>query len=247
MKGRASGALEEAVRPAFAITREKKMKRAATIGSILVLSLVLAASIACAADKKYSGFLEGYYQNLQPGPEGGVKERWLKPGVDFSKYRKIMLDSAVFFFSDESAYKGIDPQDMKDLADGLNKAVVAAARDKSVFVSEPGPDVARIRFAITGLKQNKPGVSAVTSVIPVGLAISLVKKGAGGSWSGSGATSMEVMVLDTMTNDVIASAVDDRSAGFTDRFSKWGSADEAFKFWAERLRKFVEDIEAAVK
>lgn len=226
---------------------EKNMKRALTVAFALVLGFALTVSVASGAEKKYSGFLEGYYQNLQPGPEGGVKERWLKSGVDFSTYKKIMLDSAVFFFSDESAYKGIDPQDMKDLADGLNKAVVAAVKDKSIFVSEPGPDVARIRFAITGLKQNKPGVSAITSVIPVGLAISLVKKGAGGSWSGSGATSMEVMILDTMTNDVIAAAVDDRTAGFTDRFSKWGSADEAFKFWAERLRKFVEDVEAAGK
>ncbi len=223
------------------------MKRAATIVLVLVLGLALTVSMASATDKKYSGFLEGYYQNLQPGPEGGVKQRWLKPGVDFAKYKKVMLDSAVFFFSDDSAYKGIDPQDMKDLADGLNKAVVEAAKDKTAFVSEPGPDVVRIRFAITGLKQNKPGLSAVTSVIPVGLAISLVKKGAGGSWSGSGATSMEVMIVDSTTNDVVVAAVDDRTAGFTDRFSKWGSADEAFKFWAERLKKFVEDVKATSK
>jgi hypothetical protein len=229
------------------ITREKKMKRIATIVFVLVLGFALTVSMASGADKKYSGFLEGYYQNLQPGPEGGVKERWLKPGTDFGKYNKIMLDSVVFFFGDDSQYKGIDPQDMKDLADGFNKAVVETAKSKTVFVSESGPDVVRIRFAITGLKQNKPGLSAVTSVIPVGLAISLVKKGAGGSWSGSGATSMEVMVVDSTTNDVVAVAVDDRSAGFTDRFSKWGSAEEAFKFWAERLKKFVEDVEAAKK
>jgi len=216
------------------------------IALVIVIGLVLAAPAGAAEEQKFSGFLEGYYQNLQPGPEGGTRLRWLKPGVDFGKYRKIMLDSVIFFLGDDS-YKGIDPQDMKDLADGLNKEVVAAVKDKSIFVSDPGPDVVRIRFAITGLKQNKPGVSAITSVIPVGLAISLVKKGAGGSWSGSGATSMEVMVLDSATNDVVAAAVDERSAGFTDRFSKWGSAEEAFKFWAGRLKKFVEDVEATRK
>jgi hypothetical protein len=50
-----------------------------------------------------------------------------------------------------------------------------------------------------------------------------------------------------MTNNVIGVAVDDRSAGFTERFSKWGSAEEAFKFWAERMVKFVEGEKAWVK
>jgi len=48
--------------------------------------------------------------------------------------------------------------------------------------------------------------------------------------------------MDSTTNDVIAVAVDDRTAGFTERFSKWGSAQEAFKFWAQRLGAFVEGV-----
>jgi hypothetical protein len=129
---------------------------------------------------------------------------------------------------------------MKDLADAFNKQIVAAFKDKYVIVAEPGPDVMRIRFAITGFKQSRPVLSAVTSIVPVGLAVSVVKKGVAGSWTGSGATSAEMMALDSMTNKVIAVAVDDRTAGFTERFSKWGSADEAFKFWAERLVKFID-------
>ncbi len=219
------------------------MKRTISIAvSVFVIMLAVSAGYAD-EPKKYSGFLDGYYDKLQPGPKDGVKQRWIKPGVDFTKYNRIMLDSVIFFLADDS-YKGIDPQDLKELADGLNKEVVAAFPDKSKFVAEPGPDVARIRFAITGLKQSKPGVSAVTSIIPVGLAVSLVKKGAAGSWSGSGATSMEVMALDSMTNDVITVAVDDRTAGFTERFSKWGSAQEAFKFWAQKLKQFVDDTKA---
>ncbi len=178
---------------------------------VLILIVIFAVSSGYAEEpKKSSGFLDGYYDKLQPGPKDGVKQRWLKPGTDFTKYNSVVLDSAIFFLSDDS-YKGIDPQDMKDLADGLNKEVVAAFPDKSRFVAEAGPEVARIRFAITGLKQSNPGRSAISTVVPVGLAINLVKKGASGSWSGSGATSMEVMVLDSMTNEVIAVAIDDRT------------------------------------
>ncbi len=192
---------------------------------------------------RFSGFLDGYYDKLQPGPKDGVKQRWLKPGTDFTRYNWIMLDSVVFFLAEDS-YKGIDPQDLKELADGLNKEVVAVFPNRSKFVAQPGPGVVRLRFAITGLKQSNPGRSAISTVLPVGLAVNLVKKGAGGSWSGSGATSMEVMAIDTMTNEVIAVGMDDRTAGFTERFSKWGSTQEAFKFWARQIKTFVDDTKA---
>lgn len=215
------------------------MKSAWKILTVVCIGLVLIITTGF-AEEKYSGFLEGYYQNLKPGPEGGAKMRWLEPGVNLTKYNKFMIDSVVFYFADNSEYKGIDPQEMKELADSFNKAIVAAFKDKYPIVAEPGPDVMRIRIAITGFKQSKPVVSAVTSIVPVGLAVSIVKKGVTGSWSGSGATSGEMMILDSMTNKVLGAAVDERAAGFTERFSKWGSAEEAFKFWAERMVKFID-------
>ena len=48
------------------------------------------------------------------------------------------------------------------------------------------------------------------------------KEGVTGDWVGSGATSVELMALDSMTNDVIYAGQDDKNAGFTERFSKWG-------------------------
>jgi hypothetical protein len=219
---------------------------AAVMGIILVSFLISCASTGTQSKKteaaaQAEGFLDGYYKDLQPGPEGGAKMRWLKPGVDFAKYNKIMLDSVIFYFGDDSEDKRIDAQDMKELADACNQQVVNVLKGAYPIVADPGPDVLRLRFAITDLKQSRPVLSAVTSVVPIGLGISLVKKGASGSWSGSGATGAEVMALDSMTSEVIAVAQDDKSAGFTERFSKWGSTEEAFKFWAERLKLFLDN------
>lgn len=193
------------------------------------------------------GFLHGYYQNLQPGPEGAAKMRWAKPGVDFGKYNKVMLDSVVFYLADDSESKGIDAHTMKELADGCNQKVVDVLKATYPIVAEPGPDVIRLRFAITDLKQSRPGLSAVTSVIPVGLGISLVKKGATDSWTGSGAATAEFMAVDSVTNEVIAVAEDDRNAGFTERFSKWGSTEEAFEFWGERIKLFMDQAHGMEK
>ena len=87
-----------------------------------------------------------------------------------------MLDSVIFYLSDESENKGIDGNAIKELTDAFNLEMINALRDRYPVVSDPGPDVARIRIAITDIEQSSPGVSAVTSVIPVGLGVSLVKK-----------------------------------------------------------------------
>ena len=212
-------------------------------GLILVMGCATTGSDQMAsAPGSQTGFLKGYYDRLEPGPKDGAKMRWLKPDVDWGRYNYVMLDSVVFFFDDDSEYNGIDPNELKDLADGFNQQLVEALKGKYPIVTEPGIDVLRIRFAITDLKQSHPGLSAISSVIPVGLAVSTLKKGATGSWAGSGATAAEMMALDSMTNDVIAIAKDDRSAGFTERFSKWGSADEAFKYWAERVKLYLDQV-----
>jgi hypothetical protein len=49
------------------------------------------------------------------------------------------------------------------------------------------------------------------------------------------------MVLDSMTGEVIAVGRDDYSAKFTERFTQWGSVEEAFKFRGERLKQFMYD------
>jgi hypothetical protein len=71
---------------------------------------------------KYSGFFgNSLYDFLKPGPLGEGNMRWMKPGVDFTKYKKFMVDSIVFFFADDSEYKGIDAEKAKEPAGGFNK------------------------------------------------------------------------------------------------------------------------------
>ncbi len=212
---------------------------------LLLTGVMFLASCATAPPK--TTFLGEYYKNLEPGPEGGVKKRWVKPGVDFAKYKRFMVDYVVFALAEDSESKIINGAEMKTMGDVCTLAIIEALKDKYPIVSEPGPDVLRFRFAIVDLKQSRPVLSGVTTVVPVGLGISLIKKGATDSWSGSGATTSQLMVLDSMTNEVIAVAEDEYKAGFTERFSKWGSAEDAFKYWGKRLRKIMDDGLAAGK
>ncbi|HOD36213.1 MAG TPA: DUF3313 domain-containing protein [Syntrophales bacterium] len=222
------------------------MKKAFRVILSVVIGLAVAASTGFAEDIKYSGFLgnPSVYSLMKPGPEGGVKLRWMKEGVDPKKYEKFMVDSVIFFLSDQAEYKGIDPQEMKELCDEFNKALVAAFKDKYPIVADPGPNVMRIRIAITEIKPSRPGVSTVTSIVPVGLGVSLVKKGATGGWAGSGETGIEMMALDSVTDEILVLAVDQRKAEFEQRFSKWGSATDAFKFWSEKTVAYIDYVKS---
>ena len=179
---------------------------------------------------------------LEPGPPGGAKMRWFKPGVDFSKYHRLMLDPVAFFFAPDSEYKGMDPQELKGLADAFKRRLVDTLKKGYPIVASPAPDVVRLRFAITDLRQRRPVLSGIA---PDGLNGSGNKnrqKRAGHLWSGSGATAGELIVFDSMTQDVIAATKDKRTFGLKEKFTKWGSAEDAFQFWAERLRSFIDKV-----
>jgi len=38
---------------------------------------------------------------------------WIRPGVDYTKYKKVMMDYVIFAFAEDSEYGGIDTNEMK--------------------------------------------------------------------------------------------------------------------------------------
>lgn len=205
-----------------------------------MIGLILIISSGCAQKQlKYSGFLENY-PTFQPGPKGGVDFVYLKEGADFGKYNKVMLDYVVFYLKKDSEHKGIQADEMKELADKFNLAAVKALEGAYPIVGEPGADVLRVRVAITDIEASNPVGSGISTIIPVGLAISTVKKGITGKHLNVGGAGMEVEFLDSLTNERVAAAIDKREGSKLSGLTTYGAAKEAFEFWAERLRKFLD-------
>jgi putative nucleotidyltransferase with HDIG domain len=177
---------------------------------------------------------------LEPGPPGGVKWRWLKPGVDFSRYKRLMIDTVVFFFAPDSEYKGMDPQELKGIADAFRRQMVETLKPGYPIVQKPAPDSVRLRFAITDLRQNRPVLGDAPSEGPIGLSEARPAT----SWSGTGATCAEMLMFDSMTGEVVAAARGERATGLKEKFTKWGSVEDAFQFWAGRLKAFMDQAHA---
>lgn len=205
------------------------------LGVMMIAGCASTKPRAEAEKMEKSGFLSSY-EGFKPGPKGGADWLYIKEGVDFAKYNKVMFDQVTFFLKENAKYKGIKPDDIKELTDAFNEAVRENIGKSYELVETPGPDTMRIRVALTDLEPSKPGISAVSTVLPIGLGISMIKKEVTGRHTGVGETSAEIEVLDSQSNERIAAAIDTFSGGKLSGLKRWGSAEEAFKFWTERIR-----------
>jgi hypothetical protein len=191
--------------------------------TIMIIGLFLFAGTA-RATQEYSGFLVDYSQ-LKPGPKGGVAKVYRKEGVDYKKYSKILMDHVVFYFKDDAEEKGIDPLEMAELSHKFHKEVKAALQGSYPLVEEPGPDVMRVRVAITDLELPKRSLKSIMT----------------GKGPGVGEINMEFEFLDSETNERIVAGVDRRTGTMIQNLRRFGTAEDAFTFWAQRLRQRMDE------
>jgi len=193
-----------------------------------------------------SGFLtDETYAKLGPDPDKRVDWVYANPEAKIGNYNKIMMDYVQFVFNDDEGYKGIQADELTVLADAFHRAMIGQLSDQFEFTPTPGAGVLRLRVALTNVKASNPALGTVTSVIPVGLAVSVVKKGITGSHIGVGEASFEAELLDTETGEVIGAAID-RHEGEKYKIgktvSKWGHVKDVFDYWAKSLKTRLEDV-----
>jgi hypothetical protein len=226
-------------------SKEKTMKTTLQGLVVLMMGIALTIAMGCATKKvSYSGFLTDY-PVFKPGPEGGADFVYMKEGVDFGSYNKVMMDQVVFYFKEDADYKGVHPEELQKLANAFHEAVFDALQDAYPLVGKPGPGVLRIRTAITDVVPSKPALNTVSTFLPIGLAISAAKKAATGVHTGVGQASMEAEFIDSQTNERLGAAIDTKAGEkykVVKGMDKWGHAKDAFNFWAKRLRTWLDEV-----
>jgi Protein of unknown function (DUF3313) len=248
--------------------KEKKMRT----GNILSIAMMVVLSFAvwgCSTKTmqpyKDSGFLPDY-SRLEPVADNREARLWTLPFSEREKYNKVILERIVVSIGDEAEYKAIDPTEMKALVDYFHEAIVKALGDAYPVVTEPGPDVLRIKIALTQLVPTQTAISVIVLVVPYGSAADLmggaVGKGGFGSAPYLGDAAVEAMGLDSVTNELVFEYVErrigkkydiDASKGageavstgvstYMKAYTQWGYTKQAMDYWAQRLRQKFDEI-----
>ncbi len=131
----------------------------------------------------------------------------MNPQADFSGYNKILLWHVAFFLKEDAEYRGFRVNEMKKLADAFHKVIIEALSDTYSFVDNLGSGVMQIRLALTQVEPINAVIYRVTAVVPVGVAINLIKIGITGRSLDVGTTSMEAEILDSQTRARLAAAI----------------------------------------
>jgi hypothetical protein len=208
---------------------------------MFLMSIILLAGCAAQQLRNYetSGFLNNY-ANFKPGEEDQPNLVYLNPGRDLRPYNKLLIDHVVVYFHPESENKGIDPVQLAELTRYFHQALVNALKDGYVLVERPGEGVLRIRTAITDIESGRPVGGAVSTVVPVGAAVSIIKKSTTGSNMAVGRASMEIELVDSLSGVRMAAAIDRREGGKKVVSGKWTAIEEAFEYWAHKLRVWLD-------
>jgi len=199
------------------------------IAMVLLGAFVISFAGCAATPPPYSGFLSDY-SKLHEDKYGDRSLRWYeKDHFDWQQYRKLMMDPVVVYFHPEAKYRQIDPEAVKKLTDYFRTVVEEQLAGEYPIVTTPGPDVLRVKAAITEIVPANPAVNIVTT------AAAFVPLDMGGA-------AIEAEFLDSQTNEVLAAMVD-RKLGtpidpkFYRGFTTMGYAKAAFEAWATELKK----------
>ncbi len=199
------------------------MKTTFKIALVIVIGFVLTMPTACT--QKEVEFFHGGYPNFKPGPQGGADLVEIKEGVDFKAYKIIIMDPVYFRFDSTDQYNAIPPHALEDLRNAFDKAFVDALKGVYPLTKQPRPDAMRVRVAIL----NVVPIIQDTSISDVPISL--------------GGASIRAEFLDSMTNERLGAVIDTKT-GYKNKSVKsmdeWEHTKDVFKFWAQRLRNWLD-------
>lgn len=209
--------------------------------TLMFCALVLGCAASGMKDVTKTGFLEDYSM-LKPGGEDFAALVYINSEVDFKAYTKIMFERIQIALSEEAEYKGFDPALLNELTEYYQNALFEAVKGGYEIVDQPGPGVLRVRVAITDVKPSKPLSNTMSSIIPVGMVVAGATKAASGDNLGTGEAATEIDILDSLTGERLAAAVDRRQGGKSAFRGKWVDTKQAFDYWAKRFRQRLDAV-----
>ncbi|MFA5355928.1 MAG: DUF3313 domain-containing protein [Candidatus Omnitrophota bacterium] len=172
-----------------------------------------------------SGFLEDYSE-FQVDPKDKSLLWYEKKGVDWKRFKKLMIDPVVVYFHPDALNRAIQPEELEKLTGYFRETVINEVKDEYPVTDTPGADVLRIRTAITDVIPVKP-VTNILSVAAIGIPLDM------------GGAAIEAEFLDSETGERLGAVVDMKLGTPLDfsGLTSLGHTKTAFRQWAKQLKQ----------
>jgi hypothetical protein len=230
------------------ITRQTILKAGAVVLATGLLAGCQGTHQARTVDP--SGFLKNYSQ-LQEGKDNQALLVYINPRTNFARYKGILLDPVKLYAAQGSLLMDASPETRQGLVNYLDAEIRRELAGPFYFATKPGPGVMRFRTAITDAQGSMVAMDTISSVVPIGLAVSVLKSGLTGAHSGVGSCSIEFEAVDSVTGQRLAAAVDkrvgDKFTGNFDKFDQWHAVTDAFDYWAALLKTRLLELRAGIR
>ncbi len=190
-----------------------------------------------------TGFL-GNYAQLQKGTDEQALLVYVDHSANWRQYTKIKFDPVTIYANEH--LKDVTPEQLQILANYLDATVREKLKNDYQFVTEAGPDVMRLRVAITEAEGSMVVLDTLSTIIPIGRIISEGKLLGWGTGSFAGAAGLEAEMLDSTTGARLAAAVDRRIGRKSVKGAvyKWSDVENSYDEWAEKLQLRLADFRA---
>jgi hypothetical protein len=132
-----------------------------------------------ASGTQRSGFLSNAtYTKLAPAAEQEGVLLYVDRSIDYKPYRKILFEPTAVYVVPNPDYQGLPREELMRMTTDFQRSFMAVLAPDYVMVTRPGPDVLRVRSAITGVQPTAPA-RGVTDFIPIKALYNVARKAAG--------------------------------------------------------------------
>lgn len=228
----------------------KSIQRLAALGLALAFGAAIAQETEPGSGPAGEEAFLSDYSRLKPSPDNPFDELYLSPDASagVARYTAVMVDQPELFIHPDSKYKGMKPDDMKVIADGLRQAITDELKSGYQVVEAPGPNVLYVRFAVGDLmlqKKKRP----ILAYMPTGALLYAVKNLGKEVTDKVNLTNMKVEgeVLDSQGLEQLAAMTASRgslSTKASDQPPTWDELNGLFTLVGKRLRCLLDNARA---
>jgi len=216
----------------------KRMKMAAVLVIVVAFALQLGGCGVGSHQARSLDVNESPLVNpdiLVKGADDQALYRYVNPKADFKQYSKLMIDPVLVY-----KYAELDKEELENYQKLANNAYVYLMKEMEKdyqIVKFPEPGALRIQMAIVDADSSKPVRNTLSTIVPIGMALSAVKYSATGKQAGVGEITLQLRITDANTGELLGAALDRRVGGkeVTKLWSSWHNADDALQYWAKKV------------